>query len=174
MRKFNAYNPLKIFTAYLKSISNLRCQMENGKIRMVPVVPKFNRRNVCCGITFVVLHAIAWPSFVVWILIDVGLLSFLLLPRVLQFIRKRPNRVDIMNPGSVKNGRGGFGSVMSEALNGHTCNTSEGRRIRSSSRRTRYDHEFSRCTPDQRDTRTPLPAISAIRNRLSYRYSSVF
>lgn len=169
--KFNAYNPLKIFTAYIRS--NLRCQMENGTIRMVPTVPVIlNKRNVCCGVTFVLLHAIAWPSLVVWILIDVGLLLFLLLPRVLRFIRKTPT--DIMNPGSVKNSRGGFGSAMSEPSNGRTCNTSEGMRIRSSSRRTKYDHEFSRYTPDYRDTRTPLPTISAIRNKLSYRYNIVF
>ena len=142
---------------------------------MVPAIPVIlNKRNVCCGVTFVLLHAIAWPSFVVWILIDVGLLSFLILPRVLRFIRKTPNRVDIMNPGSVNNSRGGFGSAMSEASNGHACNNSEGMRIRSSSRRTKYNHEFSRCTPDQRDTRTPFPTISAIRNRLSYRYNIVF
>ena len=142
---------------------------------MIPAVPIIlNKRNVCCGLTVVVLNVIAWPSFVLWILIDVGLLSFLILPRLLRFIRKTPNRVDIMNPGGVKNSRGGFGSVMSEASNGHTCNTSTGTRIRSSSRRTKYNHEFSRCTPDQRDTRTPLPTISAIRNRLSYRYNLVF
>ena len=140
--------------------------MENGNF--------FNKLNVCCGITFVVLHAISWPSFVVWILIDVGLLCFLILPRVLQFIRKTPTHVDAMIPGSVKYGRGGFSSVTSEALSSQTCNTSEGSRIRSSSRRTKYNHEFSRCTPDRRDTRTPLPTISAIRNRLSYRYSHIF
>ena len=138
---------------------------------MVRDVPKiFNNRNVCCGLVYIVLHAIAWPSFVVWILIDIGLLFLLIIPWALRFIKKEPTRVDIMIPSSV-NRRGGFNSAMSETLNSHV---SEGSRIRSSSRRAKYDHEFSRYTPDQRDTRTPLPTISAIRNRLSYRYQHVF
>ena len=142
--------------------------MEGTKFEWLQKI--FNRRNVCCGLTFVVLHAIAWPSFAVWILIDVGLLCLLILPRVLPCMKTRTH-VDIMIPGSVKNERGGFSSAMSEALNSHVhnSNSSRGARIRSSDRRTRYNHEFSRCTPDQRDNRTPLPTISAIRNRLSYR-----
>lgn len=138
------------------------------KIRMVAVGSNFlNKRNICCGLTLVVLHAIAWPSLVLWILVDIGLLVLLISPRILQLIKKSSTRADIMIPGSAKNERGGFSSAMTEALNGHKHN--EDSRIRSSSRRTKYNHEFSRCTPDERHTRTPLPTISAIRNRLSYR-----
>ena len=141
--------------------------VEEWRIRLIRDVPKiFSKRNVCCGLAYIVLHTIAWPSFVVWILLDIGLFLLLIIPGTLRFINKEPTRANVMIPGSV-NGRGGFNSVMSETLNSHV---SEGRRTRSSSRRPKYDHEFSRYTPDQRDTRTPLPTISAIKNRLSYRY----
>lgn len=151
---------------------NFKFTMSSGgwKIQMIPAVSNFlNKRNVCCGLILVVLNAIAWPSLVVWILIDVGLVSLLIVPRIPQLVKKTSTRVNNMEPGSVRNERGGFSSAMSEALNSRPHN-SQGSRIRpSSSRRTKYNHEFSRCTPDERDGRTPLPTISAIRNRLSYR-----
>jgi len=143
---------------------------EEWKFRMVRGIAGYlNKRNVCCGLTFIVLHTIAWPNLVVWILIDAGLVILLILSRILQFTKKTSTRVDIMNPGRVKNGQRGFGSAMNETLSG--CESSS---IRSSSRRTKYSHEYSRCTPNEHRTITPLPTISAIRNRLSYRYNGVY
>ena len=140
---------------------------------MIPFISNFrNKRNLCCGVTLIVLNAIAWPSFLVWVLIDVGLAFVLIVPRVLQ-LTKKTSRVDSTTSGDVKRGRGDFSSAMSEALNGHLRNSEGSRRIRPGSRHN-YNHDFSRCTPDERDTRTPLPTISAIRNRLSYRYGSVY
>ena len=126
-----------------------------------------NTRNVCCGLILVILHA--WASLVVWILIDIGLVTLLILPRVLQLIRKTSTRVDVMIPGSAKNGQGGFSTAMADTLSNHKHGNNENTRIRSSSRRTKYNHDFSRYTPNDRNTITPLPTISAIRNRLSYR-----
>lgn len=130
----------------------------------------FNKWSVCFGLTLVVLNVIGWPSLIVWILVDIGLVTLLILPRILQLIKKTSTRADVVIPGSVKSGRGGFSSAMDEASRintRHHTHNSEGSRARSS---TRYTHEFSRFTPDERDSRTPLPTISAIRNRLSYRY----
>ena len=141
---------------------------------MIPFISNFrNRRNLCCGVTLIILNAIAWPSFLVWILIDAALALVLIVPRVLQLTKKTSTRVDTTTSIDVKHGRGDFSSAMSEALNGHLRNSEGSRRIHSGGRRN-YNHEFSRCTPDERDSRTPLPTISAIRNRLSYRYYSVY
>ena len=146
--------------------------MSSGEWKIHMISNYLTKWNLCCGATLILLNAIAWPSLLVWILIDVGLAVVLIVPRVLQVTKKVSTRVDITIPGDVKNRHGNFSSAMNE-VNGHLRNSEGSRRNRSSSRR-RYDHEFSRCTPDERDTRTPLPTIAAIRNRLSYRYGRVY
>lgn len=130
------------------------------------------RTVLCFGVILVVLHAIAWPSFIAWILFDIGLITVLILPRVLQLIKRTPTRADITIHGSVKSRGGGFSSaIMTEALIKSRQHGNSGEHMtRSNSRRARYDHEYSRYTPDERHGRTPVPTISAIKNRLSYRY----
>lgn len=137
------------------------------KLRMVRGgASYFNKWNVCCGLTLVVLHTIAWPSLLVWILIDVGIAILLILSRILQLSKKTSTRVDIMI-------QGGFSGAMNETLNSRKHNGESGS-IRSCSRRTKYSHEYSRYSPDEHRSITPLPTISAIRNRLSYRYNFVY
>jgi len=125
-----------------------------------------SKASVSCGVTLIVLHVIAWPSLAVWIAIDAVLVALLILQ---QLTKKPPEPLKIvMQVQGNNNKRGGFVDAMSELTRkkqtgGRGGTNSTQRQVK------KYNHDYSRYTPDDRYINTPRPATAVVRNRLSYR-----
>ncbi|XP_065890005.1 uncharacterized protein [Dysidea avara] len=138
------------------------------KTRMCQISSSYvSKTSVSCGITLIVLHAIAWPSLAVWIALDVVLVALLILQ---QLTKKPPEPLKIVMPVKGNNNkRGGFVDAMAELTQKKQSGGRGRTRTHSKSRPVKkYSHDYSRCTPDDRYIKTPRLATAVVRNRLSY------